>query len=138
MSVVRFFYVSQHTTTLSYCYFIACPVITGLYLLAKEVQPFLLVDNCYKHIKCIKIISNHDKPLVISLLKGFACVSTHYNTGLLLFNSMSSNYWAVFTGKKNTAFPLVENCYKYIKCIKLISNHEIPLAICLLKGISWV
>ncbi len=137
----KVFHVSQYTATLAYCFLISCPVITGLYLLVKKIQPFLLVDNCYKYIKCIKkihTVSYHEIPLAICLLKGISCVSTHHNTGLLLFYSMSSNYWAVFTGEKIQPFLLVNNCYKYIKCIKLISVHEIPLAICLLKGISNV
>jgi len=100
----KVFHVSQHTTTLAYCYFIACLVITGLYLLVKIIKPFLLIDNCYKHIECIKPISNHDIPLAISLLKGISCVSTHYNTVFFLFYSMSSNYWALFTGEKYKAF----------------------------------
>jgi len=31
--------------------------------------------------------------LTIGLLKGISCVLLHYNTGLLLFNRMSSNDW---------------------------------------------
>jgi hypothetical protein len=99
----------------------------------------LLVNNCYKYIKCTKLISDHEIPLAICLLKGILCVSTHCNTGLLSFNSMSSIYWACYYWRKKIQPVLLfNNCYKYIKCTKLISDHEIPLAICLLKGISCV
>jgi hypothetical protein len=30
-------------------------------------------------------------------------VSSHYSSGLLLFDRVSSNYWGVITGEKNTA-----------------------------------
>ena len=40
--------------------------------------------------------------------------------------------------KKIQPVILVNDCYKCIECIKLISDHEIPLAISVLKGISWV
>jgi len=41
--------------------------------------------------------------LAIGLLKGITWVSTHYKSGLLLVNRVSSNDWAVITGEKNTA-----------------------------------
>jgi len=68
----------------------------------------------------------------------FMCLSTHYNTVLLLFYSMSNNYWAVSSGEKIRASFCCYYSYNYIECTKLISDHEIPLAICLLKGISCV
>ena len=48
-------------------------------------------------------MSNHEIPLVIDLLKGISWVSSYYNSGLLLFNRVTSNYKAVSTGEKNTA-----------------------------------
>jgi len=38
------------------------------------------------------------------LLKGISCVLSHNNTGLLLFNDMSTNYWTIIAGGKNIAF----------------------------------
>jgi len=49
-------------------------------------------------------MSDHEIPLAIGLLKCISCVLLHYNTGLLLFNRISSNYWAVIPCEKNTAF----------------------------------
>jgi hypothetical protein len=43
---------------------------------------------------------DHEIPLAIVLLKGISCVSTHYNTGLLLFNDMFTNYWSSISGEK--------------------------------------
>ena len=48
--------------------------------------------------------SDHEIPLAIGLLKGISCVSTHYNTGLLLFNDMFTNYWSSISGEKKSAF----------------------------------
>jgi hypothetical protein len=42
-------------------------------------------------------------PLAICLLKGISCVLSHYNTGLLFFNDMLTNYCSIISGKKNTA-----------------------------------
>jgi hypothetical protein len=53
------------------------------------------------------MISDHEVPLAIGVLKGTSWVSTHYKSGLLLYNRVSSNYWAV----------VVTNYYKYIKGI---------------------
>ena len=97
----KVFYVSPQTSTLAFCYVIACSVISGLYLLAKTTQPFLLGNSCYKQIKCIKPMSDHEIPLAICLLKGISCVSTHYNTVSLLCSSMSSNYWALYCGRSH-------------------------------------
>jgi len=36
-------------------------------------------------------------------MKGISYVLSHYNTGLLLFNDMSTNYWTIIAGEKNTA-----------------------------------
>jgi len=41
--------------------------------------------------------------LAIGLLKGISWVSSQYNSGLLLFNRVSSIYLAVITGEKNIA-----------------------------------
>jgi hypothetical protein len=83
-------------------------------------------------------MSDHEIPLAIGLLEGISCVLLHYNTGLLLFNRISSNYWAVIPGEKIQVFLLINKCKKYIKGILFISDHEIPLAIGLLKGIPCV
>jgi hypothetical protein len=40
--------------------------------------------------------------------------------------------------KKIQPVLVVNNCYKYMIDIQYMSDHEIPLAIGLLKGISWV
>jgi hypothetical protein len=45
-------------------------------------------------------ISDHEIPLAIGVLKGISCVSSHYNTGLLLLIRVSSNYSAVIIGEK--------------------------------------
>ncbi len=47
-------------------------------------------------------MSDNEIPLAIGLLKGMSCVSSYYNSCLLLFYTLSSNYWAVSTGEKNT------------------------------------
>jgi hypothetical protein len=70
---------------------------------AKKIEPVLVVNYSYKYIKCTKLISDHEIPLAICLLKGISCVSTYYNTVLLLFYSMSNNYWAVSSSEKNIA-----------------------------------
>jgi hypothetical protein len=70
---------------------------------AKKIEPVLVVNYSYKYIECTKLISDHEIPLAICLLKEISCVSTHYNTGLLLFYSMSNNNWAVSSGENNRA-----------------------------------
>jgi hypothetical protein len=61
-------------------------------------------------------MSDHEIPLAKDLLKVISCVSSHDNTGLLLFNRVSSNYWAVTLGEQNLQpFLLVNNCYKCMK-----------------------
>jgi hypothetical protein len=54
--------------------------------------------------KGIEHISDHEIPLAIGLLKGISWVWSYYNSGLLLFNRLSSNYCTVINGEKNTAF----------------------------------
>jgi len=49
-------------------------------------------------------MSDPEIPLAIGLLKGISWVSSYYNTGLLLFNDMYTNYWRSITGEKKTAF----------------------------------
>jgi len=46
------------------------------------------------------MISHHEIPLAIGLLKGISCVSAHYNTGLLSLKDMLTNYWSSITGEK--------------------------------------
>jgi hypothetical protein len=41
--------------------------------------------------------------MAAGVLKGISWVSSHYNSGLLLINDMTSNYWTVITGEKNIA-----------------------------------
>jgi hypothetical protein len=55
-------------------------------------------------------MSDHEIPLALGLLKGISCVLLHYNTGLLLFNRISSNDWAVIPGEKIQVFLLVNKC----------------------------
>jgi hypothetical protein len=74
-------------------------LITGLVLVEKK-QPFLQLTSCYQCSKYTTFTPDHAIPLAIGLLKGISGVLSHYNTGLLLFNRMSSNYWAVITGEK--------------------------------------
>ncbi len=50
------------------------------------------------------MISDHEIPLAIGLLKGISWVSSHYNLGLLLINEKSSNYLSIICGDKNRAF----------------------------------
>ena len=47
-------------------------------------------------------MSDHEIPLAIGLLKGISRVSSQYNSGLLLFYRVLSNYKSVITGGKNT------------------------------------
>jgi hypothetical protein len=59
---------------------------------------------------------DHEISLAIGVLKGISCLSSHDNTGLLLFTRVSSNYWAVILGEQNLQpFLLVNNCYKCMK-----------------------
>jgi hypothetical protein len=60
----------------------------------EKKQPILVVNYCYNYSKCTKLISDHEIPLAICLLKGISCVSTQHNT----------DYWAVSSGEKNTAY----------------------------------
>jgi hypothetical protein len=69
----------------------------------EKIQPVLVVNNCSMCIQGTSYISDHEIPLAIGLQKGISWVSPQYNSGLLLFNRVSSNYWAVITGEKNTA-----------------------------------
>jgi hypothetical protein len=78
--------------TQAYCCLTQCQVITRLYLLAKKVQPVLVIHYCYKYMKGTSYMSNHEIPLAIGLLKGISWVSSYDNSGLLLFNTVSSNY----------------------------------------------
>ena len=48
-------------------------------------------------------MSDHEIPLAIGVLKGISCVSSHYNTGLLLFYKLLSYYKAVISDEKITA-----------------------------------
>ena len=57
---------------------------------------------------------------------------------LLLFNRMSSSNYAISCGKEIQPVLVVTKCSKYGEGILQLSDHEIPLAICLLKGISCV
>jgi hypothetical protein len=41
--------------------------------------------------------------MAVGVLKAISWVSSHYNSGLLLINEMSSNHWTVITGEKNIA-----------------------------------
>jgi len=91
---------------------------------AKIIEPVLVVNYSYRYIECTKLISSHEIPLAICLLKGISCVSTHYNTGLLLFYSMLNTYWAVSSGEKIQPVLVVNYSYRYIECIKLISDHK--------------
>jgi hypothetical protein len=53
----------------------------------------------------IQYMSDHEIPLAIGVLKGISWVSSHYNSGLLLFYRVLSKYLAVITGeKKNRLF----------------------------------
>jgi hypothetical protein len=49
------------------------------------------------------LISDHEIPLAIGMLKGISWVLSHYKSGLLLFDRVSSNYQAEITGEKNFA-----------------------------------
>jgi hypothetical protein len=105
----------------------------------KKNQPFLHFTNCYQCSNWPKVTPDHEIPLAIGLLKGISCNCAHYNTGLLLFNDMLTNYWSSNSGeKKNQPFLHFTNCYQCSNWPKLTSDHEIPLAIGLLKGISCV
>jgi hypothetical protein len=81
----------------------------------EKIQPFLHLINCYQCSTYTKFTPDHEIPLTIGLLKGISWVSTHYKSGLLLVNRVSSNYKAVITGEKIQPVLVVNNCYKYIK-----------------------
>jgi uncharacterized membrane protein len=70
----------------------------------EKIQPFLLVISCYQCSNWLKLTTDHEIPLALYLLKGISCVLSYKNTGLLLFNDMSTNYWTTIAGEKNTAF----------------------------------
>jgi hypothetical protein len=82
--------------------------------------------------------SDHEIPLAVCILKGISGVCTWYSTGLLLINDMTSDYWARITGEKTQPLLVVTYCYQCSNWPKLTPGHEIPLAICLRKGISCV
>jgi hypothetical protein len=92
-----------HNITQAYCCLTECQVITVLKLLVKKIQPVSAVNNYYKYMVGILYISDREIPLAIGLLRGISWVRSQFNSGLLLFNRVSSNYWAVITGEKNTA-----------------------------------
>jgi hypothetical protein len=48
-------------------------------------------------------MSDHEIPMAVGVLKGISWVSSHYNSGLLLINEMTSNYCTVITGENNIA-----------------------------------
>jgi hypothetical protein len=106
---------------------------------AKNIKPFLHSTYCYQCSNWPKLTSDHEIPLAIVVLKGISCVSSQWNTGLLLFNDMFTNYWSSISGeKKIKPFLHFTNCYQCSNWPKLTLDHEIPLAIVLLKGISCV
>jgi len=51
---------------------------------------------------------------------------------------MVTNYWISISGEKIQPFLHLINCYQCSTYTKFTPDHEIPLAIGLLKGISWV
>ena len=61
-------------------------------------------------------MSDHEIPLAIGLLKGISWVSSYYNSGLLLFNDMFTNYWSSITGEKKVSLSytslIVTSVYK--------------------------
>ena len=75
--------------------------------------------------KGVQYMSDYEIPLAIGVLKGISWVSSYYNTGLLLFNIVSSNY------KVDITEPHL--CSKYTK---ITLDHDIPGAIGVLIGIS--
>ena len=83
----------------------------------EKIQPFLYLINWYQCSKYKKLTPDHEIPLAIGLVKGISCVSAHYNTGLLLFNRVSSKYWAEITGEKIQPVMVVNNYYIYVKGI---------------------
>jgi len=104
----------------------------------KKIQPVLVVTQCSKYDEGILQSSDHEIPLAMCLLKGISCVWTWCSTGLLLCNRMSSSNYAISCGKEIQHVLVVTKCSKYGEGILQSSDHEIPLAICLLKGISCV
>jgi len=65
------------------------------------------------------------------------CLKRIFNR-LIVINDMSTNYWAIIAGEKIQPFLLVVSCYQCSNWLKLTPDHEIHLAIYLLKGISCV
>jgi hypothetical protein len=94
----------------------------------EKIQPFLLVISCYQCSNWLKLTPYHEIPLAISLLKCILCVLSHNNTGLWLFNDMSTNYWTTIAGEKIQPFLLVTSCYQCSNWLKLTPYHEISLA----------
>jgi hypothetical protein len=81
-------------------------VITG-----EKIQPVLVVNKCYKYIKGILFISDHEISLALGLLKGISCVLSHYNTCLLLFIDMVTNFCShIISGEQICSL----SCNKYL------------------------
>ena len=71
-------------------------------IIGEQIITINVVNNCSKYIHGRSYLSDHDIPkayktmkylLGIGLQKGILCVLSHYNTGLFLFNTVSSNSW---------------------------------------------
>jgi hypothetical protein len=106
----------------------------------EKIQPFLHLINCYQCSTYTKFTPDHEIPLAIGLLKGISWVSTHYKSYLLLYINMTCIQitGVILVAKK--LLPMFHDSVSY-QCssyTKLTPDHEIPLAVGLLKGISWV
>jgi hypothetical protein len=72
---------------------------------ATKIEPLLLVTHCYQCSNRVKLTPDHEIPLAIGLLKGISWVSSHYNSGSMLINEMSSNDLnIIYLWRKNRAF----------------------------------
>jgi hypothetical protein len=125
----KVFHVSNHITTQAYC----C-LMTSNYLSiisGEKIQPFLLVTYCYQCSKYTKVTSDHEIPLFH--------MSNHITTqACCCLITCLLITWVLLVAKKIQPFLLVTNCYQCSTYTKVTSDHEIPLAMCLLKGISCV
>jgi hypothetical protein len=61
------------------------------------------------------MISAHEIPLAIGLLKGISWISSYQKSGLLLFNYVWSNYKVVNSWKKNPEWIFVNKCSAHVK-----------------------
>ena len=94
------FHVVEHASTLVYCCFLWCSVISAAILLAKNIVPFLVITCKAHEVYMLLQTSTHEILSAIDVLKEISCGWTCFNTGLLLFFDKVSNTCCCITGEK--------------------------------------